>query len=100
MTHANRVAACSSRDGAVNNPAVRVHATLISRVNAHGWIVYRAIAGGTGGNAIRVRHLGGVSQALAVSVSGNDITVQLGTNGSSVVTSTTNDVIAAVNAHG
>ena len=47
--------------------------------------------------AIRVRHVnGGASQSLSVVVSGYDITVNLATDGASVVTSTANDVKAAV----
>jgi hypothetical protein len=42
----------------------------------------------------------GNNVALSVSVSGVDVTVTLATNGSSVVTSTADDVIAAVAGHG
>jgi hypothetical protein len=42
----------------------------------------------------------GPSQPLTISVSGKAITVHLATNGSSVITSTGNDVVAAVNASG
>jgi len=42
----------------------------------------------------RVRHLGGVNKTLDVTVSGNDITVQLATDGLGNVTSTANDVVA------
>lgn len=81
---------------------VAIHATLITGGTApsNNRIMYRALAGGTGGNSIRVAHVNdGASQPLTVTDSGNDITVHLATNGSSVVTSTANDVVAAVNAH-
>jgi hypothetical protein len=55
---------------------------------------------GTKGNAISLECLGGTSQTLAVRVTnGYDIIVQLGTNGSGTVTSTTNDVRAAMYAN-
>lgn len=47
---------------------------------------------------IRVEHKGGISMALAVSVSVLDITVQLATDAMGLVTSTANDVANAVNA--
>jgi hypothetical protein len=71
-----------------------IHATLYTDV-----ISYRAIAAGTGGNAIRVGIVSaGAGQTLDVSVSGNDITIRPATDGSSVITSTAADVVAAVNA--
>jgi hypothetical protein len=52
----------------------------------------------TPGNAVRVRIVvAGVSTALSVSVSGNDITINSATNASSVATSPAVDVIRAVN---
>ena len=51
------------------------------------------------GNDVTITYVnGGASQSLAVSVSGLDITVQLATDGSSVITSTANDVLEAINA--
>lgn len=74
-----------------------IHATLVTA--SPRMLVYRAVAGGTGGNTIRVAHVNdGASQTLTVTVSGNDITVHLATSSASVVTSHVNDVIAAVNA--
>lgn len=80
---------------------VSIHATLTvgGTTGANNRIVYRALAAGTGGNSIRVAHVNdGASQPLTVTVSGNDITVHLATNGASAITSTANDVVAAVNA--
>lgn len=60
---------------------------------------------GSNGNSNQIAFInGGASQALAVTVSGSDpgatINVALATDGASAITSTANDVIAAVNAHG
>ncbi len=74
-----------------------VHA---SKVTSH-FLAYHAVTGGTGGNSVRVAHVNdGPSTTLSVSVSGNDITVHLGTASSGSVISTVSDVIAAVNASG
>jgi len=66
---------------------------IINGVTATGDVRYVRIADG-----VRIRHLGGTSTALGVSISGNDVTVQLATNGLSVVTSTANDVVNLINA--
>lgn len=67
----------------------------------NGEIAYTAQAAGTGGNSIRVRYVvAGINTTLSVSVSGNDITVNLATNGSGVATSTASQVVTAVNASG
>ena len=56
--------------------------------------------GDAAGTAIRVRFRNtGASQALSVSVSGKDISVVLATNGSSVITSTAQDVITLIDAN-
>lgn len=47
---------------------------------------------------VRIRHLGGISMALAVTVAGSDITVQLATDGSGNVTSTATAVKTAYDA--
>ena len=62
-------------------------------------ITYTAAEAGNNGNRIRVRHLdpASASAALAVSVVGNDITVTLATDSSSVITSTATQVATAVN---
>lgn len=76
-----------------------IHATLTKKVNEHSGLVFRALSGGTGGNAVRIAFVNnGASQSLDVTVAGNDITVALATSGASAVTSTANDVLAAVNA--
>lgn len=56
---------------------------------------------GTEPNAVRVRYVdpAGNNQALAVSVSGNDITVSLATGSGGAITSTAAQVKAAVNLH-
>lgn len=76
-------------------------ATLsVNPAGADNGILYSALYHGSAGNSLRVRHVvAGASTPLSVSVSGNDITVNVATNGSSVATSTAAQVIAAVNAH-
>lgn len=61
-------------------------------------LVYTAIAEGTGGNAITITYVnpGTPSASLSVTVSGNDITVHLATNGSSAITSTATLIKAAI----
>lgn len=55
---------------------------------------------GTLGNAITIAYVNaGASKPLVVSVASNAISVQLATNGSSVITSTASQILAAVNAH-
>jgi hypothetical protein len=57
-----------------------------------------AVEEGEDGNAIRLSIVNaGASQALAVDVDGRDIIVTAATNGSSVITSTAAQVIAAIN---
>jgi hypothetical protein len=64
-------------------------------------IVYTAKTAGVAGNSIRVRYVvSGNNTPLSVSVSTNDITVNLATNGSGVPTSTADQVKAAVIASG
>lgn len=62
-------------------------------VNDNGGVSYTAQITG-----VRIRHLGGISMTLSVTVSGTDITVQLATDGSGNVTSTANQVVTAYNA--
>lgn len=58
-----------------------------------------ALYAGSAGNSIRFRIVvSGVSTPASVSVSGNDITFNSATNGSSAATSTLDQMIAAVNA--
>lgn len=63
----------------------------ISGADANGDLVYTGLV-----QNVRIRHLGGTSTPLGVTVSGNDVTVQLATDGLSLVTSTAADVINAV----
>lgn len=64
--------------------------------SVNGDVSYYALAAG-----VRIRHLGGISKTRAVSVSGSDITVQLGTDGAGAVlnTSSATQIAADVNAH-
>ncbi len=61
-------------------------------------LVYTAKSRGVGGNSITVQYVdpAAASAALSVSVTGSAITVNLATDGSSVITSTADDVAAAV----
>jgi hypothetical protein len=63
-------------------------------------LLLRAARTGAYGNDLRFRIVvAGASTALSVTVSGNDVTVNSATNGSSVATSTGAQVRDAVNAH-
>lgn len=62
-------------------------------------VLYTAKLAGTAGNSITVAQVnGGASQSLTVGVVGTAITVNLATDGSSVITSTASDVIDAIDA--
>lgn len=65
---------------------------MIAGLDANGGVVYTPNAAG-----VRVRHLGGMGMTLGVTVSGNDITVQLATTVAGAITSNANAVVAAVN---
>lgn len=65
----------------VKNAALAGGTALASARLTIGHLVYTAVTGGTGGNSIRVKYTSGSS--LSVSVSSNDITVQLKNDGSS-----------------
>lgn len=85
----------------VISPPADVQATVtINMTNALADLTYTAVAHGTEGNDIAVTHVdpGGVTAALAVSVTGKDITVSLA-RAASAITSTAAEVKAAVNAH-
>lgn len=60
----------------------------IAGVTVDGELHYTGLVSGA-----RVKHLGGASKTLAVTVAGNDVTVQLGTDAGSNVTSTATDVV-------
>lgn len=61
--------------------------------DANGGVTYTALVSGA-----RIRHKGGILQVLAVAVAGNDVDVQLDTDGAGNPTSTANAVKAAVDA--
>lgn len=67
-------------------------------VNDDNAITWTAVVPGTGGNSISVTLVdpSANSASLAVSVSGNDITVSLATSGAGAITSTAAQVMAAV----
>lgn len=71
---------------------------LIQTIAEDGDLIFSAAEPGTDGNKIRITfvHPGTSEEALAVAVSGNDITVTLGTDIDSEITSTANDVITAI----
>ncbi len=82
-----------------NRLNVKVKASRTVGVAVDEQVIYTARFGGTGGNSLRVAHVNaGANQTLSVAVSGNDITVNLGTDAGGVVTSTAAQVAAAVNA--
>lgn len=64
---------------------------MIAGLDINGGVIYTPVATG-----VRVKHLGGISMALAVTVVGTDITVQLATTAAGAITSTANDVVTAV----
>nr|WP_315900684.1 phage tail sheath protein [Halomonas sp. DP5Y7-2] len=79
-------------------PGVAASAT-VDFAAANTSIIYTAANAGTDGNAIRVRYLdpGTASAALAVSVSGSDITVSLATDAEGDLVSTASEVVTAFN---
>lgn len=77
-----------------DNTVSIAQATLVNQS-----LTYTAVAYGASGNAITIRLLdpGAPSQSLSVSVAGSAITVHLATDGGSAITSTGDDVKAAIN---
>lgn len=62
-------------------------------------LTFTSTVADSAGNSVRVRYVvAGVSTPLSVSVAGNDITVNVATNGASAATSTAAQVRDAVNA--
>jgi hypothetical protein len=59
--------------------------------NPDGRITYTGLV-----DFVRIRHLGGVSTTFSVSITGNDITVQLAANGLGIITTQAATVVAAV----
>ena len=77
-------------------PALKAGLT-IPGVDSNGGVIYTAQAAGTAGNSIRVAHVvSGTSTPLSISVSGNDITVHVQTDGSSLAISTAAQVVTAI----
>lgn len=81
--------------GAFTQTVVGARASLVDQ-----GITYAAVAFGAAGNDVTIRLLdpGAPDEVLSVSVASSAITVSLATDGSSVITSTANDVIAAIQA--
>lgn len=71
---------------------------LIQNIAEDGDMIFTAATPGADGNKIRITFVdpATASEALAVAVSGNDITVTLGTDIDSNISSTANDVITAI----
>lgn len=71
----------------------------IACIPANTGITYTAVAAGEAGNNIRIKYInpGDVSQALAITVVGNDISVSLATDANGDITSTAADVVTAIN---
>lgn len=66
-------------------------------VNPDASLYYYAIASGAAGNDIRIKHVrAGLSTALSISVSSNDVTVNLATDATGTVISVADDVVAAI----
>ncbi len=80
-----------------NTAAVKATATLLTLTSG---LVFTAVNAGVGGNSITVTYVnpGTPSAALDVTVVASAITVSLATDAGSIVTSTANNVLAAVNA--
>lgn len=83
-------------------PVNGVKAALTSDMtNANADVTLTAVNYGADGNRISVTYVdpGAVSQALKVLVNGENIIVNLATNGAGAITSICNAVVAAINAH-
>ena len=77
-------------------PAKATHTTALA--GAQNDLVFTAKRGGQWGNALRVRYLDPAAndQSLTIVVEGFDVTVRLATGPAGAITSTANDVLAAV----
>jgi anaerobic selenocysteine-containing dehydrogenase len=84
----------------VGNTAVNKAAATLTPNGANSGLTYTAVTAGAAGNSITVTYVnpGTPSAALDVTVAGSAITVSLATDAGSLVTSTANLVLAAVNA--
>ena len=69
-----------------------------SLVGANNDITYTAVTGGTNSNNISITYAdpGAANQALSLGIAGNAITVNLATDAGSAITTTANDVLAAI----
>jgi len=88
--------------GDLSVPVTAIAAALtVDPAGANNGIVYTANAAGSPGNDITIQHIdpADVDQPLIVSVRGKAIRVRLATNAGGAITSTAEQVIAAVNAH-
>ena len=69
-------------------------------VGANNDLIFTHEAGGTAGNSCSITYTdAGAGKSLSVSVVGSAIDVQLATNGGGAITSTANDIKAAINAN-
>ena len=88
-------------DGATGNGSVEASATLSTNLTgANNDLTFTAVTSGAAANSITIRYVdpAAAGAALSVSVSGNAITVNLATDGSSVITSTAAEIDAAIDA--
>ncbi len=70
---------------------------LVPGADANGGVRYTAVASTIAGESVRVRHvISGTNTALAIGVSGNDITVTVATNGGGAATSTAAQIVTAI----
>ena len=71
--------------------------TTFSNANAN--VFFTSVVNGSFGNSLTMTYLnpGAASQALSVVVSGMNITINLATNSSAVITTTANDIVALIN---
>lgn len=74
--------------------------TIIEPTGLDNDIKFSAVTAGQGGNKITITYvdLSAVNASLSLSVAGTALTVYLATNGSGQVTTTANDIIAAISA--
>ena len=82
--------------------AAPVRASLVvNPAGTNNGLTYRGYPGsGAAGHSFRVAHVvSGTNTPLSVTVSGNDVTVNVATNGAGAATSTANQVRDAVAAH-
>lgn len=82
------------------SPAVQAQVT-IAGADSNGGVTYKAVAYGTSGNSIQVRHVvAGNSTPLTISVTGSQITVNVATDSGGLATSTATAIATAVGLYG